>query len=142
MRDVAAIIRLTHDYAFANDRFDVEAVVGLFLATGTFDMTAFGMRRYEGVHGLRAYFEKEARVLSHLMHVTSNHRVDVDGDTATGTAYFIAIAVTHHGNENQARGYYEDRYARTEAGWRFASRITRPLVPYASVREDRGAATE
>lgn len=137
MNDVDAIIRLTYEYAFANDTFAVERLVALFAEDAIIDMTAFGMQRYEGTPAIRRYFEKEASVLSHLMHVTSNHRIDVEGDAASGDVYFLAIAITREGNENQARGHYEDRYVRTPAGWRFAARTMLPLLPYASVREAR-----
>lgn len=137
MSDDREIVRLTYEYALANDRFDVDAVVALFAEGGAIDMTEFGMRRYEGLAAIRAYFEKEASVLSHLMHVTSNHLIEVTDDAAAGTCYFLAIAVTRQGHENQARGYYEDEYVRTVAGWRFASRRMKPLLPYNAVRESR-----
>ena len=137
MSDERAIERLTYEYALRNDLFDVEGMMELWAPDGVFDMTAFGMRSHDGHAAVRAYFEKEREVLSHIMHVTSNHLVEVDGDEAAGTAYFLAVAVTRQGNENQARGYYDDRYVRTPDGWRFRSRRTVPLLPYAAVREQR-----
>ncbi len=140
MVDVDAIVRLTYEYALANDTFAIDRLVSLFADGATLDMTAFHMRRYEGLDALRSYLQKEASVLSHLMHITSNHLIDVNGDQATGTVYFVAIAVTRQGNENQARGYYDDRYVRTAGGWKFAARRMCPLLPYAPVREDRATA--
>lgn len=139
MDDLAAIIRLTHAYALANDRFEIDALVALFAPDATIDFTAFGMRRYEGRDEIRRYFEKERSVLSHVMHLTSNHVIDVDGETAAGTVYFVATAVTRQGNENVARGYYDDAYVRLDGDWRFAARTMVPLIPYAPVWEERAA---
>jgi len=135
MADVDDIVRLTHDYALLNDTFQVEALVELFVPDAFFDMTAAGLDRYEGRAAIRDFFEREKRALSHVIHLTSNHRVDVDGDRASGTAYFHAIGVTRRdGVENAARGMYEDAYVRTPAGWRFASRRSIPLVPWTPIR--------
>jgi ketosteroid isomerase-like protein len=135
MGDVDDIVRLTHDYALYNDTFQVDALLELFVEDAFFDMTQAGLERYEGRPAIRDFFEREKRALSHVIHLTSNHRVDVDGDRAVGTAYFHAIGVTRRdGVENAARGMYEDAYLRTAAGWRFASRRSVPLVPWTPIR--------
>ena len=135
MADVDDIVRLTHDYALFNDTFQVDALVDLFVEDACFDMTPAGLDRYAGRAAIRDFFEREKRALSHVIHLTSNHRVDVDGDRAAGTAYFHAIGVTRRdGVENAARGMYEDAYVRTPAGWRFASRRSVPLVPWTPIR--------
>ena len=104
MADVDDIVRLTHDYALYNDTFQVDALVDLFVEDAFFDMTAAGLERYDGRTAIRDFFEREKRALSHLIHFTSNHRVDVDGDRAEGTAYFHAIGLTRRdGIENAAR---------------------------------------
>jgi ketosteroid isomerase-like protein len=134
--DVQDIVRLTHDYAFYNDTFDVDALVGLFVPDASFDMVPAGLDRYDGVAAIREFFEREKRALSHVFHLTSNHRIDVDGDVAQGTAYFLAVGVTRRsGTENQVRGYYRDTYARTTDGWRFTSRQSNPLIPWVPIRK-------
>ncbi|MCW2990654.1 MAG: hypothetical protein JWM73_1248 [Solirubrobacterales bacterium] len=138
--DVAAIVRLTHDYALYNDTFQVDRLVDLFVEDAWFDMAPAGLERYEGREVIRDFFEREKRALSHVMHVTSNHRIDVTGDTATGTAYFFAMGVTRRsGTENAAKGYYDDAYVRTAEGWRFASRSSIPLLPWVPIRKDSPA---
>jgi hypothetical protein len=138
--DVADIVRLTHDYALYNDSFRIDELVELFVADASFDMEPAGLARYDGRDAIRAFFEKERRALTHLFHLTSNHRVDVDGDRATGTAYFLAIGVTRReGIENQARGYYADAYVRTADGWRFASRQSNALIPWVPIRRPADA---
>jgi ketosteroid isomerase-like protein len=133
--DVADIVRLTHDYALYNDTFRIDELVELFVAGAWFDMEPAGLGRYEGRDAIRAFFEKERRALSHLFHLTANHRVDVDGDRAAGTAYYLATGVTRRdGVQNEARGYYADSYVRTADGWRFASRQSNALIPWVPVR--------
>ncbi len=134
MDDVRAIERLTHDYALLNDTFQVDALVELFTEDAWFDMEPVGLRRYDGRAAIRDFFERERRAMAHLMHVTSNHRIDLDGDAASGTAYFLAVGITRSGVENTAHGYYRDAYVRTPAGWRFRSRQSNPLLPFAPVR--------
>jgi ketosteroid isomerase-like protein len=134
--DVADIVRLTHDYALFNDTFQVDELVSLFTPDAVFDMVPAGLDRYVGRDAIRDFFERERRALSHLYHLTSNHRVDVDGDSASGTAYFLAVGVTRRdGITNQVHGYYTDTYARTSAGWCFASRQSTPLIPWDPIRK-------
>jgi ketosteroid isomerase-like protein len=133
--DIEAIVRLTHDYALYNDTFRVDDLVGLFVEDAWFDMKPAGLDVYEGLAAIRDFFEREKRALSHVMHLTSNHRIDVVGDDASGTAYFLAMGITRRGgHENHARGYYEDAYVRTAGGWRFASRRSVPLLPWEPIR--------
>jgi hypothetical protein len=134
--DIADIVRLTHDYALYNDTFQVDDLVALFVSDATFDMTPAGLDCYRGRDAIRDFFERERRALSHVFHLTANHRIDVDGDTASGTAYFLAIGVTRRaGVSNEVRGYYADEYARTPAGWRFTSRQSNPLIPWTPIRK-------
>jgi ketosteroid isomerase-like protein len=137
--DVAQIVRLTHDYAMYNDTFQVELLVDLFAADAWFDMQPAGLGRYEGQDAIREFFLREKRALSHVMHLTGNHRVDVSGDRATGTAYFLAMGITRRGGtENHARGYYDDSYVCTRDGWRFSSRRSIPLLPWEPIRAPEG----
>ncbi len=138
-RDVSSIVRLTHDYALYNDTFQVDQLVDLFVSDAWFDMEPAGLERYEGRDAIRDFFERERRALSHVMHLTGNHRVDLDGDCATGTAYFLAMGITRReSKENHARGYYSDSYVRTPGGWRFASRTSVPLLPWVPIRQGTG----
>ncbi len=131
MTDVEDIVRLTHDYALYNDTFRIDELMSLFATDAFFDMAPAGLERYDGVEKIREFFEKEERALSHVMHITSNHRIDVTADTGVGTVYYHAMGITRRGgHENQARGYYEDTYRKTADGWRFASRRSCILLPW------------
>lgn len=135
----AAIERLTYEYALCNDTFRIEPLVELFTPDGVLDFTQAGMRRHEGRDSIRDYFERERKALSHLMHVTTNHLIEIDGSSARGTVYFLATGVLHDGRENQARGYYDDEYAKTADGWRFRSRVIVPLLPFEALRPAPGS---
>jgi ketosteroid isomerase-like protein len=142
MEDIEAIVRLTHEYAFLNDTFRLEELVETFTADAVFDMVPAGMGRYEGREAIRGFFVRERRAMAHLMHVTSNHIIDiVDAQQARGTSYFLAMGITVDGKENHARGYYEDEYTRVDGAWRFASRRSNPLLPFQAHRPGRAAAT-
>lgn len=134
LEDLEAIRRLTYQYAFYNDTFQIDALVALFVEDGVFDLSGAGLRRYEGHDGIRHFFQREQQAMSHLMHVTTNHLVELDGDQATGTVYFLGIGVSRDGRESQARGYYDDRYVRTVDGWRFRSRATITLLPFEPIK--------
>jgi ketosteroid isomerase-like protein len=57
-----------------------------------------------------------------VKHFVSNHIVDVDGDEATGLAY-VDARYAAKGQSSLIAGKYEERYRRTEAGWRISETI-------------------
>src|SRR5690606_32856172 len=60
------------------------------------------------------------------LHVIGNHRVELDGDDATGEVYCTAHHLT--GTEDFVMHIrYDDRYRRTADGWRVAARDLRLL---------------
>ena len=64
------------------------------------------------------------------MHVMTNHRCEITGDTATGSCYCIAHHISQgdgHENNLVAHLRYEDDYVRTAEGWKFRSRVLRIL---------------
>jgi hypothetical protein len=130
MTDHDVLARLTLDYAFFNDTFRVDDLVALFLPEATFDMSSAGLGWHQGAARIRDFFEREARAVSGLIHLTTNHRFDVvSAHEATGTVYYHAVAeMARDGATHHAYGYYDDIYRRTSAGWRFASRRACPLV--------------
>jgi hypothetical protein len=77
------------------------------------------------------------------MHVVSNHRVEVDGDRASGVVYCLA----HHNTVCDGVPHnlvmtirYHDRYRRTAAGWRFEHRkIVRFWNELRPLLDDRAA---
>ncbi len=66
------------------------------------------------------------------VHAQWNHRIDVDGDEASGTVYFMALGALVGGGRTEWLGYYRDDYRRTPQGWKFARRELHPLMPIRS----------
>ncbi len=129
--DLARIERactaLSVAYARAIDFRDYHALVELFTDDGMLDVG----RPLAGRDAIWASLQTRPDELR-SRHVISNVFIDVlSRDEARGISYLTLYR--HHGDESQrpepaplngpaAVGHYEDRFARTAAGWRFRSR--------------------
>jgi hypothetical protein len=130
LAEIEAIRTLTHRYGLALDSFDVAAAVGVFVADGVFDCTAFGLERLEGHESLRAFFEHNHGAMASQMHLFANHVIVLDGPGAAhGTNYLLQDGFTKNGDRVTCLGLNRDRYARTDEGWRIQARTITPLVP-------------
>jgi ketosteroid isomerase-like protein len=120
---------LVDAYATAIDERDTELLVSLFTPDANLFVVEDGreeeLARYDGAAEL-------ARLMDRLdqygptMHVISNHRVRVDGASATGVAYCLAHHLAERDGATQdlvmAIRYF-DRYARGEDDeWKIAER--------------------
>ncbi len=73
---------------------------------GMAEFVAAGLGRYAGTH-----------------HLSANHAITVDGDTATSRSYLVAAHVLDAGDLSRhadGAGWYRCRLRRTPEGWRFA----------------------
>jgi 3-phenylpropionate/cinnamic acid dioxygenase small subunit len=118
---------LAYAYASALDERDVDGFGALFTPDGH-----LGVYEPDAQQPLLGYDGAEiARAVGLLddygetMHVVSNHRVEVDGDEGSGVVYCLA----HHTTVRDGAPFnlvmtirYQDRYRRTDAGWRFSER--------------------
>ena len=123
--------QLAYRYARAADRRDYEAFREVFTSDGrvagvpgdafpgepTFEMVGHE-DICKGMRGLDRYDK--------TFHFVGNQLIDLDGDAATGETYCVA----HHLYEQDGvrMNYtmfirYQDRYRRTERGWRLAERL-------------------
>jgi ketosteroid isomerase-like protein len=132
--DRAKIEDLQARYLFALDFRDADAYAATFAEDGVLD---YGAGKIQGrqairemVAGMRANTERQgAQDTSGLRpaagrHNISNIVVDIDGDRATGTAYWF-----HMGNANAERsaqlnsfGHYEDELVKVNGEWLFSLR--------------------
>ena len=128
LEDLEAIRRLTHEYAMAVDTMQLDALVDLFLPEAVYDPGPGGLPVMNDRDEIRAFFKATFESSKNLFHVTSNHIIDVDGDTATGTVYYQAKGVTTSGASFGASGYYADTYTRTADGWKFRRRNAAALL--------------
>lgn len=128
INDIEAIRRLTYEYAMAVDTMQLDALIDLFVPEAVFDPGPGGVPVMNNREEIREFFKATFEGTTNLFHLTSNHIIDVDGDTASGTVYYAASGVTSDGAGFGANGYYSDTYARTADGWKFRRREAAALL--------------
>ncbi len=126
--DLEAIRRLTYEYAMAVDTMQLDKLVDLFVPEAVFDPGPGGVPVMNDRDEIEAFFKATFEGSRNLYHLTSNHIIDVDGDSATGTVYYAASGVTADGASFGANGYYGDTYVRTDDGWKFQRREAAALL--------------
>ena len=132
--DRALIEDLQARYLFALDFQDPEAYANTFTEDGVLDYGAGKIRGRDAIRemvaGMRAGSERQrAEDASGLRPARGRHNItnivlDIDGDRATGTAYWF-----HMGNANPERGaqlnsfgHYEDELVKVDGQWLFSLR--------------------
>jgi hypothetical protein len=109
-------------YATAVDSKDWDLYRTCFTADAFIDYTAAGGIS-GGVDEITAWLDKALGGFTHTIHYVTNRAVVLDGDAATGRlAYYNPMGL---GEDKLliAAGYYNDKYARTDDGWRITERI-------------------
>jgi ketosteroid isomerase-like protein len=114
-------------YAHGADRGRFDEVAALFTPDGTLELP--DGRRMVGAAAIRTFLAgttgttgMAAAKPSSIRHHVSSHRIMVQGDEATGYAYFLVV--TDRGPDHWGR--YADRYLRASDGrWLFAARRVR-----------------
>lgn len=122
---------LVDDYAWYADQRDYEAWAATFTVDGVF--RAYGPG--EDTPFATAVGRAQIAELLHgndpfpsTVHFMANHRVEISGDTASGTTYAQAHHVLEHSARTEAHVWlirYHDEYRRTTRGWKFATRELR-----------------
>jgi 3-phenylpropionate/cinnamic acid dioxygenase small subunit len=121
--DERAIVAVAHRYCRALDTKDWDALREVFVPDATGDLGGSATRV-----GVDDIIDRIRRALGRLdvsQHLVGNHEVSVDGDTATHRCYLQAQHVRKDavGGPNYiVAGRYEDRFVRTDAGWRIEYR--------------------
>jgi hypothetical protein len=126
LEDREAIRELHNQYCFIQDRGhashaeeDVQAFLRLCHPEVVWDNSPDGTRAHRGHAAVAAYLRELWTRFESCMHFVHNLSVTFESDTrARGRASFDAVG-DMNGEAFVAAGYYEDEYARTEAGWRF-----------------------
>jgi hypothetical protein len=120
LEDIVEITRLKARYCDAVDcgwdrpLNDANGVASLFTPDGVWEAGKYG--RAEGREAIRELFKTS--LYPFAFHRISNPSVKVDGDTATGK-WHILVAHIIEGQSVWVGGVYNDRFVRTEEGWRF-----------------------
>ena len=129
LEDLEVIRDLARRYADCVWRRDVDGAIALFTEEGVMDT---GDR--PPIRGRAALVEAYRAMVggaNEFLPFVANHVIDLDGDRAEGRCY-LDLRATVSGERKIGGGHYEDVYARTPDGWRFASRklVLRFLAPY------------
>ncbi|GAB3159470.1 hypothetical protein GCM10027290_64420 [Micromonospora sonneratiae] len=129
------IVELFNRYADALDHRRWSDLPDLF----TEDVTTewFGVHRVDGRDNVVAFISDLVGKVARTHHILGNHRVDVDGDTATASArvraYHVGAGDRAHLFEESLAGF-ETRVVRTGTGWRF-SHFAEPLYVMLGTQE-------
>jgi uncharacterized protein (TIGR02246 family) len=118
--DEAEIGRLLLSFGAALDRKDWSAYAETFTEDGMFEI--MGQER-RGRDEITAGPARDLERYDRLQHFSSNHVIDVNGDTATASHYLIGVHVLD--GEQPARhadvgGRYLCECRRTEDGWKLS----------------------
>lgn len=130
VKDVLAIMALQVDYARGADSFDGAVYAAVFTQDGILDASQCGFPVARGRQEIAAIMDDAFRQQTHNIHMTSNQRVlTIDGDEATGFAYFFQRSILKNGGHTEFAGRYDDEYRRTADGWKISRRVLVELLP-------------
>jgi uncharacterized protein (TIGR02246 family) len=130
IEDRLAILALQVDYARAADSFDGNLYASVFTEDGVLDASHCGFPVASGRHQIAAVMDDAFRQQTHNIHLTTNQRVlTIDGDRATGFAYFFQRSLLKNGGRTEFAGRYDDDYRRTAEGWKISRRVLIELLP-------------
>src|SRR5262245_15376582 len=121
LTDRQAIVDLTVAYSYALDGRRFDDLDDVFLPDATADLG----RRLEGRAAIKDRIRDALVPLDASQHLVATHQVQVDGDRASGRCYLQAQHVrasADGGSLFMVGGRYEDRYVRTDDGWRIEHR--------------------
>ncbi len=123
------IENLIYRYAELIDEGSISAI-GELLSQARFigpegEVHAQGSKAIAGLYGAFTRIHGDGTPLSH--HITSNVRVEVEGDRADASSYFTVLQATESlPLQAVMAGRYVDEFARDKSGWHF---ISRQIIP-------------
>ena len=117
LEDLEAIKQLKARYCeICDDDHDPERITGLFTDNGVWE--AKGIGEAKGHEEIRALFQRFQKTIRFSQHMTMNPVIEVNGDQAHGTWYFIGAFTMEKNNQAmwQACRYHED-YRKVAGRW-------------------------
>lgn len=120
--DLDAARELYHHYAISWDEDRPEDLAGCFTPDAVFES---GRGRFAGRDAIIGNMAKVNRALGSARkqrHLTTNVSIQLQGDRATGTAYFIYCVGCEGKTELTAFGTYHDELRKVDGRWFFSAR--------------------
>jgi len=133
--DRAEIENLMSTYIFALDLKDVEAYANTFTEDGIINHAGGIERGREEIREFIAGSAENARRKWEARdrsaprpipnrHIIDNLELEVNGNTATGRAYWTSVTVDENRHAHVSEyGFYEDEYRRVNGKWLFSYRL-------------------
>lgn len=117
--DRAAISDLLIDFARCLDEDDYEAYAANFTEDAILELP---FRTHHGRAGLAESVRGDLGVFARTHHLSANHAITIDENTATSRSYVQAAHVKDVADDSDVAmlgGWYQCEYRRTPDGWRF-----------------------
>jgi hypothetical protein len=111
LSDIVEIEQLLAVYAAGMTKDDIEMVMEVFTADGTY-------RAFGDTYPVED-FPRLVAAAPKGVFLTGTPAIELAGDEATGTQPLVMVIQTDH---SMRIGYYSDTYRRTDNGWRLATR--------------------
>jgi SnoaL-like domain len=132
LEDIEAIKKLKARYcAVCDNDHNPDEIVTLFAPDGIWEGDGIGI--HKGHAAIRALFEGFRARISFSQHNVMNPSIEVDGDRARGTWYFLGPFTFRKGNRAMwLAARYEEDYVRIGGAWKFQHlrAIGRMAAPY------------
>lgn len=135
--DRAAISDLLIDFARCLDEGDYESYAANFTEDGILELP---FHTHRGRAGMADYVRHNLGAFVRTHHLSGNHAIDIEGDTARSRSYVQAVHVKDPGDDSDIAtlgGWYHCEYRRTEHGWRF-TRVALTRVWTSGIAEEIG----
>lgn len=123
---IEAIRDLVHRYCWGADHRDREVWQSVWAPDAVWQVGP--EQSFTGVPAITEAVAWQWRTFPQMLHATSNHRVLVDGDEATGVAdVVVMVCLSEDPDDGEARwvvggGTYRDTYVRAEGTWLISRR--------------------
>lgn len=130
-----ALYRLAHDYCAGADHRDEGRWLSVWTTDAVWAAGDDPDHTFTGIDAITAAVRRQWETFPIMLHATSNHVVEIDGDHATGRCDAVVIVQLPDLQWIVGGGSYDDEYRRDpEHGWRIRRRaVVRPfdLAPLA-----------
>jgi uncharacterized protein (TIGR02246 family) len=120
--DLEEVRELYNRYALSWDDNHAEELAGCFTPDGVFESYRGRFAGRDAIVGNLADFNLSLGAGRKQRHITTNVSIQLEGDRAKGTAYFIFYVGCDGKIERTAFGHYRDELRKVDGRWFFTSR--------------------